>query len=335
MTSHRPDYDVTTRQVREHLGTFLDATNTDVVVVVVGDGRTPRTAALFAMRTKWQIISIDPALEGLCTGSSALEGLCTGSSDNAVSVQTPGSAAGVSGGVATTINALPKELRHPNIRKQEQEAKVLAKRTQMKADIASLARLTLLSAKIQETAVCLTGMGVGGAGGGGVEVLRPHQGMAVAVRLPLSAAGHVVIVLPHAHVTPDEALGCLRFASPELPSTGQPPVGEAATAAPTPTISVVQLPCCGYVWHETVMNQPPDMCKLDARIATAARTVRVWKNVAPQFDFRGSARGRGVLHHAMDLTKSNDRKRQDLPKSRRKGKPKEQGKVEASVTALN
>ena len=33
-----------------------------VTVVSVGDGRTPRTAALFAFRTKWQCVSVDPLL---------------------------------------------------------------------------------------------------------------------------------------------------------------------------------------------------------------------------------------------------------------------------------
>ena len=36
-----------------------------VLCIVVGDGRTPRTAALLAMRTRWSVVSIDPALHGL------------------------------------------------------------------------------------------------------------------------------------------------------------------------------------------------------------------------------------------------------------------------------
>jgi len=34
----------------------------NVVVFVVGDGHTPRTGALFAMRTNWNVISIDPVM---------------------------------------------------------------------------------------------------------------------------------------------------------------------------------------------------------------------------------------------------------------------------------
>lgn len=36
----------------------------DVDVVVVGDGSTPRTGALFAMLSRWRVWSIDPALSG-------------------------------------------------------------------------------------------------------------------------------------------------------------------------------------------------------------------------------------------------------------------------------
>lgn len=40
----------------------LDLRNPNTTCIVVGDGSTPRTAATFAMRSKWQAISIDPAL---------------------------------------------------------------------------------------------------------------------------------------------------------------------------------------------------------------------------------------------------------------------------------
>lgn len=39
-----------------------DLGDPEVTLVSVGDGRTPRTAALFAFRTKWQCVSIDPLL---------------------------------------------------------------------------------------------------------------------------------------------------------------------------------------------------------------------------------------------------------------------------------
>jgi hypothetical protein len=51
------------RAVADHL---LDDTirfnNPDVQVVVVGDGHTPRTATLFALRTAWNCHSVDPVL---------------------------------------------------------------------------------------------------------------------------------------------------------------------------------------------------------------------------------------------------------------------------------
>ena len=49
----------------EHLQGVVSMSDTDVVALVVGDGRTPRTATLLAMRTRWTVLSVDPALEGL------------------------------------------------------------------------------------------------------------------------------------------------------------------------------------------------------------------------------------------------------------------------------
>lgn len=46
--------------VRQHRLANLDDPN--VVVVVVGDGHVPRTGALFAMRSAWQVLSVDPVL---------------------------------------------------------------------------------------------------------------------------------------------------------------------------------------------------------------------------------------------------------------------------------
>ncbi|EOD20631.1 hypothetical protein EMIHUDRAFT_241994 [Emiliania huxleyi CCMP1516] len=88
--------------------------------------------------------------------------------------------------------------------------------------------------------------------------------------------------LPHAHVTPDEALGCLRFGY------------ERERGAAVPAIAVVQLPCCGYVWHGTALGQPPDVERLDGRICAATRTVREWRDVSAHFNFGASARGLGA-----------------------------------------
>ena len=48
--------------VREHLGHVLRPDDASVTVVVVGDGLTPRTAALFCFRTRWSCVSIDPLM---------------------------------------------------------------------------------------------------------------------------------------------------------------------------------------------------------------------------------------------------------------------------------
>lgn len=49
---------------REQLADLFSPDDPSVTVVVVGDGLTPRTAALFAFRTRWKAISIDPLMEG-------------------------------------------------------------------------------------------------------------------------------------------------------------------------------------------------------------------------------------------------------------------------------
>lgn len=40
----------------------LEPDAADVTAIVIGDGSTPRTAATLALRTKWNCISVDPAL---------------------------------------------------------------------------------------------------------------------------------------------------------------------------------------------------------------------------------------------------------------------------------
>mmetsp|Transcript_47646 Transcript_47646/g.102014 ORF Transcript_47646/g.102014 Transcript_47646/m.102014 type:complete len:377 (-) Transcript_47646:412-1542(-) len=49
--------------VRTHLGSVFKPTDPEVTVLVVGDGMTPRTAALFAFRTSWRCVSVDPLLK--------------------------------------------------------------------------------------------------------------------------------------------------------------------------------------------------------------------------------------------------------------------------------
>lgn len=51
------------KNTRSHLENgVLGAEDETVTVVAVGDGHTPRTAGLFAFRTSWRCVSIDPAL---------------------------------------------------------------------------------------------------------------------------------------------------------------------------------------------------------------------------------------------------------------------------------
>ena len=164
-------------------------------------------------------------------------------------------------------------------------------------------------------------------------------------------ASHVVIILPHAHVMPDEAVGMLRFLSAAAPApaadaasanaanakpasadtsadattasasastataddtSSAPDAAAVAAAAATAaaaaaarrpvTISVVQLPCCGYVWHDTVLGEPADFSGLDGRICTAARTVRA-------LPLSGLALARGPHPRARAVTASDPQSR--------------------------
>jgi hypothetical protein len=88
---------------------------------------------------------------------------------------------------------------------------------------------------------------------------------------------HVVVMLPHCHVVPDEALRSLNFQGPTAvnkstgvnatdKATADCPSGSTDLAATTAALSladirvvVVQMPCCRYVWHDTVAGAPPDV----------------------------------------------------------------------------
>lgn len=52
--------------------TGLDPKNNDINVLIIGDGALPRTGALFAFNTAWNVVSIDPRL-GIANYSKILE----------------------------------------------------------------------------------------------------------------------------------------------------------------------------------------------------------------------------------------------------------------------
>ena len=256
----------------------------DVVVVVIGDGRTPRTAALLAMRTKWQVISVDPALHGLEPPSA--DGTCD------VCEAAP---------VEASYASLPKELRHPKLEQQERTENARRTRSRMRDELASIDRLLIVPLRAQEAAIVLTSSAQDSGDARARDGKADRAAQYPIAPIGLSSAGHVIIVLPHAHVTPDDALRCLRF-------------DEAALAAQVkdstrPTISVVQLPCCGYVFHDQALATSPDADFMDARIATSARCVRVWKNVSPNFDFEASTSGRGVKKQELRIAETKARRR--------------------------
>ena len=48
--------------VRRNLQKEYSLASPDICCLVIGDGHVPRTASLFAMRTRWTVFSIDPKL---------------------------------------------------------------------------------------------------------------------------------------------------------------------------------------------------------------------------------------------------------------------------------
>ena len=193
----------------------------------------------------------------------------------------------------------------------------------LRAQLADVERLVLLDNRIEDVSIRF-GEGNGAASERAYTAPKPagktpnakRSTVAPSATCHLAPVDHVVIMLPHAHVTPDIALACLCF---DAPPPGNRDEGCADQTEgphaqpPQPTISIVALPCCAYVYHNTALDQPPDVDFLDARIATSARAVRVWRDVSPRFDFRASARRRGVPKRAMDLKTSNERKRGVAP----------------------
>ena len=180
--------------------------------------------------------------------------------------------------VLTRLHVLPKELRHARLAAQQGSARQLARRARLRDELAQVRRLSMCAARVQDVAVHL----------GAPPPPARRDDRPASVVLPLAPGGKVLIFLPHCHATPDETLACLRF----FPTADAESTAAAWRAAAS--ISVVQLPCCGYVWHDTLLGQPADVDFLDARVCTTARSVRVWRNAAAAFDFRASACGPGV-----------------------------------------
>ncbi|MES1906898.1 MAG: hypothetical protein MHM6MM_000125 [Cercozoa sp. M6MM] len=79
---------------------------------------------------------------------------------------------------------------------------------------------------------------------------------------------HIVIFLVHAHVTPEMAVAAL-----QLP--------EDYTDRRLPTVSIIQVACCDWIYYDRCFMQAPDVEYDDGGIASVARRVRVWRDVMP------------------------------------------------------
>jgi len=206
--------------LEKHGAAPLSEANT--LCAVVGDGSTPRTAALLAMRSKWRrVVSVDPALAGLPL---------PGCEVSAIAPEQSGMAAVQKAGKKRRQN-LEAKLDH----QRAQEAPRRERLRQQLAGLASVQRLELQALTMEE------------------------------VQLEVAATDkHIVVVLPHAHVVPNHSLRSFRL----------------SCGARLPSVTVVQLPCCGMKRHTEVCGHSPDVEYQDRCICTPERDVRVWRDVS-------------------------------------------------------
>ena len=127
----------------------------------------------------------------------------------------------------------------------------------------------------------------------------------------------VVVILPHAHVSPNSAVGSLRLAALGEGEGGKEGdgggegekggegggVGEGGRAGTStitstitdnryeprasrrqpvrrPVIVVVQMPCCDYEYHDRCVSLPPDVEYEDVAISSSRRRIKIWRDVA-------------------------------------------------------
>jgi len=96
-----------------------------------------------------------------------------------------------------------------------------------------------------------------------IDRLELHAAKIEAVSLQINPAHtDVLVLLPHAHVVPNVALGALRL-----------------EAGHSPRVTVVQVPCCNYEWQDRVAGLDADDTFTDHSIASSRRRVRVWRDV--------------------------------------------------------
>ena len=112
--------------IERHLAHITRLSDTSTTCVVIGDGSTPRTAALLAMRSKWRVLSVDPALQGLFDDDQDPE---------------PSQA------------SLPREQRHKSMQKQLLQAR--QQRREQREALRQVKRLELHACGIEQVLVSL------------------------------------------------------------------------------------------------------------------------------------------------------------------------------------
>jgi hypothetical protein len=81
----------------------------------------------------------------------------------------------------------------------------------------------------------------------------------------------VLIILPHAHVPPNMAIASLRV------TFGSDGGGGGSSDV---QIAVIQMPCCGYEYHDRCVGLDPDIVYTDDAVGSSRRVIKVWKDVS-------------------------------------------------------
>jgi hypothetical protein len=131
----------------------------------------------------------------------------------------------------------------------------------------------------------------------------------------------VLIILPHAHVTPNTALSCLRIRATTLQTK-------------LPRIAVCQIPCCTYEFHDRCAAQAPNKEYSDHAIASAERLVRCWWDVATPAYEQGAIRvGKAAPIVQLGCPESSSTNRKERKIRRKQAKPK-QRKIPQTAEAM-
>lgn len=245
---HRPSENDPSR----HAAVSFDDSN--VTLIAVGDGVTPRTATLFAFRSRWRCVSIDPALRpGPWHKVASLTTIASRVQDAIVHVHGPkkcnppsftdSAFVHVNGTTGSDIVHNPHVFSNTN-------------------GTIGMNGFTGINEAI------------------GMNCANGLNGVRKGDRTPQheNAQSRAVVVMWHAHVSIRDALSCISLDGQKL-DLDDPEVLQDLRSR----VAVISCACCNYdeVQQRMPDGSPPDAQFEDTGVPGLMRTVRVWKFVQP------------------------------------------------------